>query len=128
MLLPFLSYAAAWEPRQGDIVLREATLSDDPADCKLREGMWQAKLTLKLWSRTASVTAGSCRVSRGLGNKIKRLHLQNYLLHSEVINKHVKASTFQTGMHSSLLLAITIKIILCSSNGSANLRKKILKT
>lgn len=86
--------------------------------------MWQTKLTLKLWSRTASVTASSCRVNRGLGNKMKRLHLQNYLLYSEVINKHVRASTFQTELHSSLLLAIMIKIILCVSNRSANLRKK----
>lgn len=71
-------------------------LRDDPTDYKLHEGMWQAKLTLKLWSRTASVTAGSCRVSRGLGNKMKRLYLQNYLLCSEAINKHVR------GVHSKL--------------------------
>lgn len=89
--------------------------------------MWQTKLTLKLWSRTASVTASSCRVNRGLGNKMKRLHLQNYLLYSEVLNKHMRASAFQTELHSSLLLAIMIKIILCVSNRSANLRKKSWK-
>lgn len=124
MLLSLLSNAAAWEPWQGNAVLREATLRDDLTDYKLHEGMWQPKLTLKLWSRTASVTAGSCRVSRGLRNKMKRLYLQNYLLYSEVINKHVRASTFQTEVHSSLLLAIMIKIILCASSRSANLRKK----
>lgn len=128
-LLSFLSNAAAWEPWQGNTVLGEATLRDDPADYKLHEGMWKAKLTLKLWSSTASVTAGSCWVSRGLGNKMKKLHLQNYLLYSEAINKHARASTFQTKVYSSWLLAIMIKIILCASNRGANLRKKkILKT
>lgn len=62
---------------------------------------------------------------------MKRLHLQNYLLYSRVINKHVRASTFQTEVHSSLLLAIIIKIILGVSNRNAELRGKkkiILKT
>lgn len=86
--------------------------------------MWQTKLTLKLWSRTASVTAGSCRVSRRLGSKTKRLHLQNYLLYSGVINKHVKASMFQNEVYPSLLLEIMIKIILCVSNKTGNLREK----
>lgn len=70
--------------------MREVTLRDDPTDYKFHEGMWQAKQTLKLWSRTASVTSGSCRVSRELGNKMKRLYLQNYLLCSEAINKYVR--------------------------------------
>lgn len=94
VLLSFLSNAAAWEPWQSNTVLREAMLRDNPTDYKLHGGMWQAKLTLKLWSRTVTVTAGSCWVSRRLGNKMKRLHLQNYLLYSEVINNHVRASTF----------------------------------
>lgn len=124
MLLSFLSNAAAWEPWQGNTMLKEATPRDDLIDYKLREGMRQAELTLKLWSRAASVTAGSCRVSRGLGNKIKRLHLQNYLWYSEVINKHVRASTFQAEVRSSLLLAIMVKIIICVSDKTGNLREK----
>lgn len=67
--LSFLSNTAAWEAQHSSTLLREARLRDDPTDNKQHEGMWQAKLTLKLWSGTASVTAGSCRVNRGLGKR-----------------------------------------------------------
>lgn len=122
MCFSFLSNTAAWEPQQSYTVLREARLQDDPTDYRLHEGMWQTKLTLKIWSRTA----GSYRVSRRLGSRTKRLHLQNYLLYSGVINKHVRASTFQNEVYSSYTSSeIIIKIIVCVSNKSANLGEKM---
>lgn len=62
-------------------------------------------------------------MNRRLGNKMKRLNLQNYLLFSDVINTHVRASTFQTEV-----LAIVIKRVISASNRSANHTHTVLKT